>query len=178
MGRFWERLIKTTRNILNGLVKKHGKSLDNEFLHTLLVEVESIVNSRPMTAEAISNVKSDILLWQANLLTMKSKVILPPPRCFSSVDIYCRKRFRHIANEFWSEWHKEFLRALQEIKTCKTRRRKFQIGNIVLLKVETHWNHQPVAFIIETLADKHGVVQTVRLKLGLNATLNKNWSDQ
>ena len=168
MGWVWERQIRTARGILNTLVKTHGKSLHDESLHMLLVEVKAIVNSRPMTTETISNVKSDIPLSPANLLTMKSKVILPPTGCFSSADIYSRKhgrRVQHIANEFWLRWHKEFLRTLQEQKTCKTRRRNFRNGDIVLLKAENHWNHWPIAHIIETFEDKHGVVWTVRLKL-------------
>ena len=79
MGGLWERQTRTARGILNALVKTHGKSLDNESLHTVLVEVEAIVNSRPVTTENISDLKSDIPLSPANLLTMKSKVILPPP---------------------------------------------------------------------------------------------------
>ena len=151
------------------MAKTHGKSLDDESLHTLLVEVEAIVNSRPMTTETISNVKSVIPLSPANLLTMKSKVILPPSGCFLSADIYSRKRWRrvqHIANEFWSRWRKEFLRTLQERKASKTRRKHFRNGDIVLLKAKTHRNHWPVARMIETFEDEHGVVQTVRLKLG------------
>ena len=88
MGGVWERQIRTARGILNALVKTHGKSLDDQSLHTLLVEVEALVNSRPMTTETISDVTSDIPLSPANLLIMKSKVILPPPGCFSSADIY------------------------------------------------------------------------------------------
>ena len=79
MGGVWKRQTRTARGILNALVKTHGKSLDNESLHTVLVEVEAIVNSRPVTTENISDLKSDIPLSPANLLTMKSKVILPPP---------------------------------------------------------------------------------------------------
>ena len=52
-----------------------------------------------MTTETISDVKSEIPLPLANLLTVKLKVILPPPRCFSSADIYCRKLCN--ANKFW-----------------------------------------------------------------------------
>ena len=101
MGGVWERQIRTAIGFLNVLVKTHGKSLDSESLHTLLVKVEAIVNSRPMATETISDIKSDIPLWSANLLTMKSKVILPPPGCFSSADIYIWKHWRivqHIAN--------------------------------------------------------------------------------
>ena len=169
VGGVWEKQIRTARGILNALVKTHGKSLDDESLHMLLVKVEAIVNSRPVTTETISHVKSDIPLSPANLLTMKLKVILLPPGCFSSADIYSRKRWgrvQHSANEFQSRSHKEFLQTLQEQKTCKIWRRNFQNGDIVLLKAETHRNHWPLAHKTETFEDKHGVVQTVRLKLG------------
>ena len=73
MGGVWERQIRTARGILNAFVKTHGKSLDHDLLHSLPVEVEAIVNSRPMTTENISDVKSNIPLSPANLLTMKSK---------------------------------------------------------------------------------------------------------
>ena len=46
MGGVWERQIRTARNILNALLKTHGRSLNDEALHTLLIEVEAIVNSR------------------------------------------------------------------------------------------------------------------------------------
>ena len=68
----WESQIRIARSILRALVKRHGKSLGDESLHTLLVEVEAIVNSREMTRETINDVKSDIPLSPDNLLTMKS----------------------------------------------------------------------------------------------------------
>ena len=82
MGGVWERQIRTARGILNALVKTQGKILHYKSLHMLLVEVEAVVNSQPMTTETIGDVKSDIPLSTANLLTMKSKVILPLPECF------------------------------------------------------------------------------------------------
>ena len=36
----------------------------------------------------------------------------------------------------------------------------------MLLKLETHRNHCPVARIIEAFEDKYGFVRTVRLKIG------------
>ena len=51
MGGVWERQIRTARGIVNALIKTHGKSLDNESFYALLVKVEAIVNSRPMTTE-------------------------------------------------------------------------------------------------------------------------------
>ena len=57
MGRVWERQIRTARSILNTLLKTHGRSLNDEALHTLLIEVEAIVKSRPMTAEQSTTFK-------------------------------------------------------------------------------------------------------------------------
>ena len=46
-GGVWERCIRTVRKVLNAMVKK--QIINEESLVTLLCEVESIVNSRPLT---------------------------------------------------------------------------------------------------------------------------------
>ena len=48
-------------------------------LNTFFTEIEAIVNSRPLVVETINDVNSEVTLSPANLLTMKSKVIMPPP---------------------------------------------------------------------------------------------------
>ena len=62
MGKVWEQQIRTARCILNALLKTHGRSLNDEALHTLLIEVEAIVNSRPLTVETTNDVGSYIPL--------------------------------------------------------------------------------------------------------------------
>ena len=47
-----------------------------------------------MTTETIKDVKSYVPLSPSSLLTMKSKVVMPPPRSFGAADTYCRKRWR------------------------------------------------------------------------------------
>ena len=44
MGGVWEQQIRTARSILNALLITHGRSLKDEALHTLLIEVEAVVN--------------------------------------------------------------------------------------------------------------------------------------
>ena len=82
----WERQIRSARAILNSLLKTHGSSLSDESLQTLLVEVEAIINSRPLTTDVLSDVTSLAPLSPVNLLTMKSKVVMPPPGHFISPD--------------------------------------------------------------------------------------------
>ena len=93
MGGVWERQIRTASNILNSLLKTHGASLTDESLRILLTEVEAIVDSCPLTT-VINDVTSLVPLSPINLLTMKSKVVMPPPGVFTSADIYCRKHCR------------------------------------------------------------------------------------
>ena len=93
------------------------------------------------------------LLSPSNLLSMKSKVVMPPPGEFGRADIYCRKCWRsiqHISDGFWKQWQKEFLVTLQPQK-WSTDRRNFQTGDTMLLKDEFQGrNHWPMAQIIET----------------------------
>ena len=96
MGGVWERQIKSARVVLSSLLKQHGTSLNNESLITLLTEVESIVNSRPLTVETFSDIGIEAPLSPINLLTMKSSVVLSPPGDFKQPDLYSRRRWRRI----------------------------------------------------------------------------------
>ena len=92
----WEGQIRTAWNILNSLLKIHGARLTDESLQTLLTEVEAIANSHPLTIDVINDVTSLLPLTPINLLTMKSRVVMPPPRVFTSADMYCRKHWRRV----------------------------------------------------------------------------------
>ena len=101
MGGVWERQIRTVRSVLFSLLASNGRQLDNESLQTLMCEVESIVNSRPLTVNQLADPDSPAPLTPNHLLTMKSKVLLAPPGTFEPADIYARKRWRrvqHLAN--------------------------------------------------------------------------------
>ena len=74
-GGVWEHQIRSAINILASCLK-------DESLHTLMAEVEVIVNSKPLTVETISDPQSLTPLSPSNLLTNKSRVIMPPPGSF------------------------------------------------------------------------------------------------
>ena len=96
-------------------LKTHGSNLTEESLQTVVVEVEAIVNSRLFTTEVVNDGTSLARLSPINLLTMKSRVVMPPPGNFSTPDRYSKKQWRrvqHVANKFWDRWRKEFLLTL------------------------------------------------------------------
>ena len=170
-GGVWERLIRSARSILDGLTLSHGHSLNDESFRTFLVEVEAIMNSRPLTTDGLSDPDNIQILSPANLLTMKSNVILPPPGTFQKEDLYCRRRWRriqHLSNEFWSKWRKEYLQQLQtRTKWSTNTKREAKVGDVMLLKDEnSQRNNWKMAVVTKTQAGSDSVVRSVTIRCG------------
>lgn len=166
-GGVWERMIRSVRAVLTSLLHEHSALLSDEALHTLLTEAELIVNSRPLTTD--TNDPSSPALSPIQLLTLKSKVVLPPPGVFQKEDIYCRKRWRHVqhlANVFWGRFRKEYLQSLQQRNKWNHPRRNFMVDDIVLLKDPDVGRQQwPMARVVGTFPGTDGLVRTVELRV-------------
>ena len=80
------------RNILEGLLRTHSLSLNDQFLRSLMTEVELIVNSRPLTVETRNDANIPTTISPSNFLTLKSNLVMPPPGEFSRQDLYSKKR--------------------------------------------------------------------------------------
>ncbi|XP_019633454.1 PREDICTED: uncharacterized protein LOC109476879 [Branchiostoma belcheri] len=163
-GGVWERQIRTIRQVLNAIMKKNP--LDDEGLHTLLCEAESIVNGRPITA--VNNEVDDLEALTPNrLLTMKMKTSLPP-NLTSKNDLYARRRWKqvqYLADLFWKRWSQEYLTSLQERQKWGKQRQNLAVGDIVLLKDETSprscW---PLGRVLEVTHHSDGLVRRVKVK--------------
>ena len=127
MSGVWERKI-SVHTILASMLKMHGKSLDNESLLILMTEVEGIRNSWPLAVEMINDPSSFQPLSLANILTIKSKVVMPPPGKFQRPDLYCRRQWRrvqHIASEFWSCRRKKYWQSFARASEMEYPKKKF-----------------------------------------------------
>jgi len=169
MGGVWERQIRSVRNVLSALLESNGSQLDDESLSTLLCEAEAIVNGRPLTVDALSDPDAPSPLTPNHLLTMKTKVVLPPPGNFQSEDVYSRKRWRrvqHLANEFWHRWKKEYLLTLQRRQKWSRHRKDLAINDVVIIKDDNSTrNKWELARVVKTNQDQDGRVRTVELVL-------------
>jgi len=86
MNGVWERQISTARNVLSVPLDRCSSQLNVESLQTLETKVETVVISRPSLA--IKNLTSpDALepLTPNQLITGKSRVVLPPPLWLSEI---------------------------------------------------------------------------------------------
>ena len=138
------KTVKNSKKYPECTFKTHRNIFNDEALYTLLIEVETIVSSRPMTTVTINNVQSHVPLSPSNLLTMKSKVLMPPSGSFRPADTnYCKfsRRALHKLKEFVKRWCKEFIQTVQEQKLCRKKRRNFLTGDMVLLKSDFSRNY-------------------------------------
>ncbi|XP_028413601.1 uncharacterized protein LOC114536441 [Dendronephthya gigantea] len=176
MGGVWERQIRTVRSVISAIMTELGDQLDDETLRTLFAETENIVNSRPLTAD-VSDPDSPEPITPIQLLTLKSKVVLPPPGQFSRPDVYSRKRWKRVqflANQFWQRWRREYLQSLQVRKKWQNPKRNLKVGDIVIDKDEDLPRNQwPLAKVTKTYPSDDGLVRKVEIQKA-TSNLDKN----
>ena len=133
----WERMIGIARRIIEGILVEHGSRLDDEGLMTVLSETASVINSRPLNVENISDPQSLEPLTPNHLITMESKVI---PRTLSPLDaerpnLYVSKQWRrvqYLVDLFWSRW-KEIAQQHMSRAKWNTPRLNLKVGDVVLV---------------------------------------------
>ena len=162
-GGVWERLIRSVRQILTSTV---GESTLTDFeLMTFLSEAESIVNSRPLTAN--SDDPRDFEALTPNHLLLQSSHLNLPPDQFDKDDNYHRqgwRRIQYLANQFWTRWTREYLTSLQERSKWNTKQRNLAVGDIILLKEDTPRCKWRLGRVTEVFPGKDGLIRSARIK--------------
>lgn len=164
MSGIWERLVRSVKLALKALL---GQSMVNdEVLVTTFVEVERILNSRPICRSS-EDPRDENVLTPAHLLLQRRVMSLPPGK-FVDQDIYCRKRWRQaqiLANHFWKRWLKEYMTVLQERAKWFRKQREAKVGDLVMMVEENvprgRW---PLARIIKTFPSHDGHIRRVQVK--------------
>lgn len=145
-GGFYERMVKSVKRCLR---KTLGNArLSYEELLTELVEVESVLNSRPLTYSSSEDLEEPVT--PSHLLYGRRLLSLPEPDDREREDgdwepssNAIAKRQRHLAvllNHFWRRWRTEYLLELRESHRDRnsetTNQEPVKIGDIVIVHDE------------------------------------------
>ena len=165
MGGVWERQIRTIRKVLTSLLSKHEDKLTDEVLETLFCEVESMVNSRPLTK--LSEEVDDMSTISPNQLLLLNEEIQDMPGKFICQDKYKQrwKYIQYLANQFWKKWVKAYLPELQKRSKWYDPQLEIKIGDVVLLLEENTPRYLwPLGLVVEVKKGRDGLVRTVKVK--------------
>lgn len=128
-----EGSVKSIKKHLNHIFSM--AHLDYEEMNTVLVQIEAILNSRPLTP--ISSDPSDLIpLTPAHFLIGRTLTMPPAPQV-DQAPLHTLTRYRRLQSlktHFWNRYYKEYVSELQIRNKWRTDKGQPQPGDMVLIK--------------------------------------------
>ena len=188
-GGFYERLVRTVKSALK---KSLGKSkIGTEQMTTLITEIESVVNSRPLlySNDDINSIES---LTPAHFISLNYKIGTPEvleefrPRETSATSLLeTWRKGQVLLNRFWQSWSSEYFQELRERNKLKMKQVKGEIERypkpeeVVLVREPNisrgNWKMAKVIKVICSEIDK--VPRAVKLLLSSRRVIKRPLKD-
>ncbi|XP_043203367.1 uncharacterized protein LOC122371257 [Amphibalanus amphitrite] len=130
MGGAWERLVGSVKRALK--VTIGSQCVSDEVLHTALLEVEAMVNGRPLTY--VSPDGTDVEPLTPNHLLLGCSIVNISPGVFQPCELSSRRRWRQsqvLADLFWKRWRREYVPTLTSRQKWLRKTRNLQEGDVV-----------------------------------------------
>ncbi len=140
-GGLWESSVKSMKSLLKRVVGEN--KLTFEEMSTVLCQVESCLNSRPLVPLNSPNDDGIEALTPGHFLIGKPLEALPDQTDVPIKQTFSRKwnLCQSLSREFWSRWSKEYLLSLNRQTRWFRSSRNFMVGDIVLLKDQQLFTH-------------------------------------
>lgn len=129
----WERLVRSTKTALR--VTLQQKAPKEETLHTLLMEVEAIVNSRPLSHVGVDTEDPGALTPFHFLIGQSSPIATPTPALTDSA-LMSRSEWQkasRLPDHFWSRWVREVLPSLHSRSPAPVGMSNVNVGDVVII---------------------------------------------
>lgn len=164
MGGAWERLIRSIKTSLKVILTE--QIVNDYVLLTVFTEIESLINSRPLTY--VSDDVNDMEpLTPNHFLIGRASTNLTPCVVYDK-DTSSRQRWKQVqamVNQFWDRWIREYLPKLTTRAKWHGRGATLNEGDLVVMMDEKPMRGKwRLGRIIKTFAGIDGVVRTVEVK--------------
>ena len=178
-GGFWERLIGLTKNALKKVLGRAQITLPE--LQTIIVEIEAILNDRPLTYVS-TDIDDEEALTPSHLLYGRRITSLPhekvddeeinDPDYGNSNEITKRaKRQALLLQHFRNRWKTEYLTSLREFhKTTGDNKQTINIGDIVLVQDDKPRINWKLAVIEHFIEGEDGHVRAAHIRTATGKT--------
>ena len=169
---FWERLIGLTKNSLKKILGRSFTTLPE--LQTIVVEIQAILNDRPLTYLS-SEVQDDTPLTPSHLLYRRRITSLPysdnageleDPNFGGDSNLRRRNNLQaEILRRFWSRWQHEYLTSLREFhRSSGNNEQTIKEGELVMVHDDKPRNTWKLAIIKELIRGNDGLVRAANIR--------------
>ena len=177
-GGFWERLIGLTKLTLKKVLGRAFTTLNS--LQTLIVEIEGILNNRPLTTVP-TDINDPDPITPAHLLYGRKIVCVPyhvtPENNFSDpdfgdTDIQVRaKKQAILLQHFWTRWKLEYLTGLREFHQASGNNvQTIKPGAVVLVHDDTPRINWRLAVVEDTISGEDGLIRAANIRTSTGKT--------
>ncbi|CAB3240783.1 unnamed protein product [Arctia plantaginis] len=163
-GGNWEANVKCLKTHLYRVIG--DKTLSFEEMSTVLAQIESVLNTRPLCRTLSNDPSEPLALTPAHFLNLTPLRYLPA----SEIDPNLHTLSRHdqldkLVQSFWKRWRTDYLHTLQSRCKWNTPVDPITVGTVVILLTENspplHW---PLGVVEEVFPGSNGVTRIVRVK--------------
>ncbi|XP_054713877.1 uncharacterized protein LOC129223335 [Uloborus diversus] len=170
-GGFYERLVRSVKTMLR---KTLGRaSLHADELETVLIEIESVINHRPLTYIEDDQHEYQVLS-PAHFLLGNKPLNLPPAKYTDFVPTSNRKimcktyQYRErLLNRFWKLFYKDYLLQLKSVNGAKNHKTKTElnVNDIVVIREELlPRNMWRLGKVVKTFTGRDGLIRSCEIK--------------
>lgn len=163
-GGLWERAIQSAKYHLKRVIGQHILTLE-EFT-TLVIRVEAILNSRPLTP--LSQDPSDLEALTPGHFLVGGPLTTVPEPCLTDVSLNRLRRWQIVQSflqQIWKRWSREYLSTLQQRSKWLQVKQNLQVGELVILQED---NLPPLCWKLGRVQSvyhgKDGHVRVVQVK--------------
>ncbi|XP_039759903.1 uncharacterized protein LOC120633641 [Pararge aegeria] len=163
-GGLWEAAVKSVKHHLRRILTL--TNLTYEEMSTCLIQIEAILNSRPLTP--LSSDPSDLTcLTPAHFLIGRSLLTVPrPPVSDANINRLDRyERIEKLKQHFWTRFSTEYISLLQQRSKWRSSSSSLQLGSMVLVKEK---NQPPLLWqlgrVVKLHPGKDGVNRVADIK--------------
>ncbi|XP_063619660.1 uncharacterized protein LOC134792321 [Cydia splendana] len=162
-GGIWEAGVKAMKHHLKRVIGE--STLTYEELSTLLSQVETCLNSRPLCAQS-DDINDNTVLTPSHFLIGREAVGIPDPINDVSTNLQQRwKLIQKMKKDFWKTWSRDYLHQLQQRYKWQLDQGNIKKGTVVLIKDENVTPSQwPLAKVIETHPGADGKTRVLTLQ--------------
>ena len=165
-GGIWEAAVKSVKHHLRRVLGTH--KLTFEEFYTLLKQIESCLNSRPLIP-LTEDPSDNLFLSPSVILTQAESSILPEPNYLEQKipPLQRYKLVQQMLQNWWRQWSQEYLQTLQQRHKWQNENKNLIVDDVVLIVDETMPpSKRPLARVIKVYKGPDGRARVVDLKTG------------